>query len=533
MDEFENTSTTLQQFNQDKDTCQQHEIVSGLSTIDFEEFLTISPKDSFKFNDEIVKSFVHGSQKVEEMSQALFDDDEDDEIILATQISPKKFTFDNEMKRNKSPPRKIQVIEQKKSLDLDKMFSRKPKTSESAVDIAMRKIQEEKSKKKVIVNEILGNNENNTFPSFISANQQLHIRNVMKSDNVDNIKGTQQPTQNVRVGLSKSQFKPPFQKNNDEKVEKNLKINDEIENHPLLKNVNPEILEMIKNEVTDCTQNVKFDDIAGLEEAKKAIYEAVIVPLLRPELFKGLRTIPKGILLFGPPGTGKTMIGKCIASHANATFFSISSATLTSKWIGEGEKLVQALFLYARVKQPSVIFIDEIDSILTKRGENEHESNRRLKTQFLIALEGADSRSDDRVLFIGATNLPQELDDAVIRRLTKRLYIPLPDFPARMQLLKNLLRLNDNSLSEEDFRRISNATEGYSGSDMKNLCEDAAMQPFREIPIDRIQSIDEKNLRPINIKDFIKSMESVKATVSSEKLDFYIEWNKKYGSTKI
>lgn len=127
-------------------------------------------------------------------------------------------------------------------------------------------------------------------------------------------------------------------------------------------------------------------------------------------------------------GTGKTLIGKCIASQVKATFFSISSSTLTSKWIGQGEKLVKALFLYAKVKQPAVVFIDEIDSILTKRSEGEHESSRRLKTEFLIQLDGATTGDDDRVLLVAATNRPQELDDAARRRFTKRLYIPLPDF---------------------------------------------------------------------------------------------------------
>lgn len=131
-------------------------------------------------------------------------------------------------------------------------------------------------------------------------------------------------------------------------------------------------------------------------------------------------------------GTGKTLIGKCIASCAKATFFSITSSTLTSKWIGEGEKLVKALFLYARVKQPSVIFIDEIDSILQKRSDTEHESSRRMKTEFLAQLEGATTDEKDKVLLVGATNRPQELDDAARRRFTKRLFIPLPDWEVRI-----------------------------------------------------------------------------------------------------
>jgi SpoVK/Ycf46/Vps4 family AAA+-type ATPase len=150
--------------------------------------------------------------------------------------------------------------------------------------------------------------------------------------------------------------------------------------------------------------------------------------MLRPDIFTGLRAPPKGVLLFGPPGTGKTMIGRAIASEAHATFFSISASSITSKWVGESEKLVKTLFAIARVKQPSVIFIDEIDSILCSRKEGEHESSRRIKTEFLIELDGTRTNGDEKILIIGATNLPEELDDAVRRRFVKRLYIPLPNF---------------------------------------------------------------------------------------------------------
>lgn len=227
------------------------------------------------------------------------------------------------------------------------------------------------------------------------------------------------------------------------------------------------------------------------------------------------------------------MIGKCIARQAKATFFCISSAALTSKWIGEGEKLVRALFLYARVKQPSVIFIDEIDSILTRRSENECEANRRLKTEFLIQLEGATSNVQDNVLLIGATNLPQELDEAAKRRFTKRLYIPLPDKEARRQLLTSLLRLNDNRINERELEWIARSTEGYSGSDINNLCKDAAMQPLREIPAEELMKTDVTNFRPIALKDFQESLKCVKATVSNESLESYIKWNEAYGSTKM
>lgn len=151
-----------------------------------------------------------------------------------------------------------------------------------------------------------------------------------------------------------------------------------------LAGIEPRIIELIRNEIMHRVDNITWESIAGLEHAKNSIKEIVVWPMLRPDIFKGLRGPPKGLLLFGPPGTGKTMIGKCIASQAKATFFSISASSLTSKWVGEGEKMVRALFTVARCNQPAVIFIDEIDSLLTQRTENEVEASRRIKTEFLV-----------------------------------------------------------------------------------------------------------------------------------------------------
>ncbi|XP_078159436.1 P-loop containing nucleoside triphosphate hydrolases superfamily protein isoform X2 [Carex rostrata] len=167
-----------------------------------------------------------------------------------------------------------------------------------------------------------------------------------------------------------------------------------------LKNIEPRLIEHISNEIMEKDPNVRWSDIAGLEHAKKCVMEMVIYPLIRPDIFRGCRSPGKGLLLFGPPGTGKTMIGKAIAGEAKATFFYISASSLTSKWIGEGEKLVRALFGVASCRQPAVIFVDEIDSLLSQRkSEGEHESSRRLKTQFLIEMEGFDS-GNDQVLLI-------------------------------------------------------------------------------------------------------------------------------------
>uniref|UniRef100_A0A183AX67 AAA domain-containing protein n=1 Tax=Echinostoma caproni TaxID=27848 RepID=A0A183AX67_9TREM len=269
--------------------------------------------------------------------------------------------------------------------------------------------------------------------------------------------------------------------------------------------------------------NLLWEDIAGLEFQKKALQEAVILPMLRPDLFTGLRGPPKGLLLFGPPGTGKTLIGKCVASQSNSTFFSISASSLTSKWVGEGEKMVRALFAVARVHQPAVIFIDEVDSLLTQRSETEHESSRRIKTEFLVQLDGVATSAEERLLFIGATNRPQELDEAARRRFVKRLYIPLPTWEARKQIVQHLLR-NQNHPAQRTLHT------GYSGADVANLCREAAMGPIRSLTLEAIQAISLDEVRPVELSDFQAAFSQVRASVSSGDLECYLKWNKQYGS---
>eukprot|EP01134_Creolimax_fragrantissima_P004400 CFRG4400T1 len=295
-----------------------------------------------------------------------------------------------------------------------------------------------------------------------------------------------------------------------------------------LKGLDPKIVEMVTSEIMDHGPSIEWDDIAGLKHAKKTIMEIVVWPLLRPDIFHGLRGPPKGILLFGPPGTGKTMIGKCIASQSGATFFSISASSLTSKWVGEGEKMVRALFAVARIHQPSVIFVDEIDSLLSARNSGEHESSRRIKTEFLVQLDGAATSAEDRILLVGATNLPQEIDDAARRRMVKRLYIPLPDEEGRKQLFDIVLSKQAHSLTQEELRVLVGKTEGYSGSDISNLCKEAALGPIRTI-VD-IRSISADQVRPINFHDFEEALSQVRASVSQDELALYVQWNKDFGS---
>ncbi|KAI0564176.1 AAA protein spastin [Gracilaria domingensis] len=299
---------------------------------------------------------------------------------------------------------------------------------------------------------------------------------------------------------------------------------------PEVPGAEPRFVEIVTQEMLENSPNVQWDDIAGLEFAKSCVKEAVIWPMLRPDIFVGLRGPPKGLLLFGPPGTGKTMIGKAIASQSKAKFFNISASSLMSKWIGDAEKTVRALFLTAKAMQPSVVFVDEIDSILTSRSESEHESSRRLKTEFLVQMDGAGTNRDDRVLVVGATNRPQELDEAARRRLVKRLYIPLPDASARKSLVRRLLeKQQGDDVKEDEIEHISKMTDGYSGSDLYALCAEASLGPVRELG-DNIGSVDASNVRPIRQADFEKASRVVRASVGKNELKGYVQWNKTYGS---
>ncbi|XP_076009710.1 vacuolar protein sorting-associated protein 4B-like [Genypterus blacodes] len=227
--------------------------------------------------------------------------------------------------------------------------------------------------------------------------------------------------------------------------------------------------------------NILWDDVAGLEGAKEALKEAVILPIKFPHLFTGKRTPWRGILLFGPPGTGKSYLAKAVATEANnSTFFSISSSDLVSKWLGESEKLVKNLFTLAREHKPSIIFIDEIDSLCGSRSENESEAARRIKTEFLVQMQGVGTNNDG-VLVLGATNIPWTLDSAIRRRFEKRIYIPLPEEHARSFMFKLHLGSTPNALTEADFITLGKKTDGYSGADISIIVRDALMQPVRKV----------------------------------------------------
>ncbi|KAL4944837.1 P-loop containing nucleoside triphosphate hydrolase protein [Aspergillus oleicola] len=308
----------------------------------------------------------------------------------------------------------------------------------------------------------------------------------------------------------------------------------------LPRGVDPTAARQVLNDIVVRGDEVHWDDIAGLEGAKKALKEAVVYPFLRPDLFSGLREPARGMLLFGPPGTGKTMLARAVATESKSTFFSVSASTLTSKWHGESEKLVRALFGLAKTLAPSIIFVDEIDSLLSARSSGtENEASRRSKTEFLIqwsdlqrAAAGREQplKSGDasRVLVLAATNMPWDIDEAARRRFVRRQYIPLPEHHVRGQQLRKLLGYQVHDLDDEDIEVLVHVTESFSGSDITALAKDAAMGPLRNLgeallhtPMDQI--------RPICFADFEASLLSIRPSVSQEGLRAYEDWARQFG----
>ena len=273
---------------------------------------------------------------------------------------------------------------------------------------------------------------------------------------------------------------------------------------------------------------IKWNDVADLESAKQALREAIILPLLRPDLFKGARKPWKGVLLFGPPGCGKTLLAKAVATECDATFFNVSAATLVSKWLGESEKLVRELFKFSKEKQPSIVFFDEVDAIATTRGGTEHDAIRRVKLQLMQEMQGLMSDSEQTVV-IGTTNIPWHIDPAFRRRFEKRILVPLPEKEAREHIF--IIHSRDVELDESvTFNLLAEITEGFSGSDIEIVCREAIMNPVREMDKSGLLKDKEAKIRPVTIQDFEKALQKIKPTVAPEELLAYEKWQKDFGS---
>ncbi|KAJ8555824.1 hypothetical protein K7X08_013320 [Anisodus acutangulus] len=316
------------------------------------------------------------------------------------------------------------------------------------------------------------------------------------------------------------------------------------------KRIRPEVIPA--NEI-----GVTFADIGALDELKESLQELVMLPLRRPDLFKGGLLKPcRGILLFGPPGTGKTMLAKAIAREAGASFINVSMSTITSKWFGEDEKNVRALFTLAAKVSPTIIFVDEVDSMLGQRSRaGEHEAMRKIKNEFMTHWDGLLTKAGERILVLAATNRPFDLDEAIIRRFERRIMVGLPSVENRGMIMKTLLAKErvDEAL---DFKELATMTEGYSGSDLKNLCTTAAYRPVRElIQKERLKDIEKKRraeeakkagvapptdedkedkvitIRPLNMADFKEAKNQVAASFAAggSIMSELKQWNELYG----
>eukprot|EP00941_MAST-03F_sp_MAST-3F-sp1_P005432 g5432.t1 len=288
--------------------------------------------------------------------------------------------------------------------------------------------------------------------------------------------------------------------------------------------------DVIESEIISRNLGVKFDDIAGLSPAKELLNEAVVLPLLVPEFFTGIRKPWKGVLLFGPPGTGKTMLAKATAGVAGSTFFNVSVSTLVTKWRGESEKLVRCLFDLARQNSPSIIFIDEIDALLAKRGgEKEHEASRRLKTEFFTQMDGLNTH-DEHVMVLATSNVPWDLDEALLRRLEKRIHVNLPCQAARKEMIRLNLKDVQNDLSEKQLERISKDLAGFSGSDIFSLCREACMGPVRKILKYNLSKMKINELDAVVEMDFKQAMQKIKASITEGNVAKFSKWEKEFAS---
>ncbi|XP_045548666.1 katanin p60 ATPase-containing subunit A-like 2 isoform X5 [Salmo salar] len=287
---------------------------------------------------------------------------------------------------------------------------------------------------------------------------------------------------------------------------------------------------------------VRWDDIIGLQAAKRLVKEAVVYPIKYPQLFTGILSPWKGLLLYGPPGTGKTLLAKAVATECNTTFFNISASSIVSKWRGDSEKLVRVLFELARYHAPSTIFLDELESVMSQRGTGgggEHEGSRRMKTELLVQMDGL-ARSDDLVFVLAASNLPWELDHAMLRRLEKRILVGLPSGPARQAMVSHWLPPLSCTggvelRTELAYETLAQAMEGYSGSDIRLVCKEAAMRPVRKI-FDALESHQQGScnmpvihLETVATEDFLEVIAHTKPSARNL-TDKYTAWETEYES---
>lgn len=276
--------------------------------------------------------------------------------------------------------------------------------------------------------------------------------------------------------------------------------------------------------------NVEWDEVVGLEDAKNAIEDAIVYPSKRPDLFP--TGWARGILLFGPPGCGKTLIAAATANKINAAFYNVDAASIMSKWLGESEQNVAKLFENARLVsengQPAIIFIDEIDSLVGVRTE-EVGGEIRMRNQFMKEMDNiADKGKALHVYVIGATNKPWSLDQPFLRRFQKRICIPLPDLESRKKMFELYSKKLLGVSSDVDLGELARLTEGYSGSDIRDIIQDVNSRVIREFFKTGDFRDENAKPRPVTMKDLLEVLEARKSSVSPELLKSYTVWFDRY-----
>lgn len=279
-----------------------------------------------------------------------------------------------------------------------------------------------------------------------------------------------------------------------------------------------------------------WEDIGGLENVKLLMMETVVISALK----KPAAVQPwSGILLFGPPGTGKTLLASAAAGSLNATFFNVKASSVLSKYFGESSKIISALYEVAREKAPSIVFLDEIDALTTRRSNDTSEATRRMLSTLLTELDGfQDKGSDLLVLTLAATNTPWDLDEAVLSRFPKRIYVPLPDVEATKAIVRihtkglDISRLDLDTIAEKSVRHL------YSGRDIRNLCQEAVWNMIREENRDlhRLASLPLEELRrrslrtrPLEMRDFESAFKKIKSPLTRKDIERYEKWAEEFG----
>ncbi|KAJ3452735.1 putative aaa atpase [Anaeramoeba flamelloides] len=420
------------------------------------------------------------------------------------------------------------------------------------------------------------NNTNTNTNNIILENDDLiygfnlfHELNNLNKINIPKLNQKNDKEPNSKMDIEKESGSENENENENERERERKNGNERLKKLSTLEqNLYQEIV------VPKALTKIKFKDIGGMKKIKKQIKEQIIYPFNRPELYQNFKLLQrknfKGLLLYGPPGTGKTMIAQAIATECNCTFLNITPALFSSKWYGVAEKNVQAIFSIAKKLSPSIIFIDEVDSILSKRtsdGNLERETSRRIKNLFMQHWEGIKSNGKGNILVIGATNRPYDLDEAILRRFEKKVSVPLPDLSQRKQILKTLLLKNNLVSDDFNLNELSLLTKGFTGSDLKNLITTSSYYPIYEqlqsenpkisslnnnFKIPNLNHFNKNNtnssssslasdnnvqikLRKLQLEDFKKSLLKIKSSININSLDFKLlnKWHSEYSISNI